>query len=202
MPVPVAAAWCRPDDHRMTEDRRGQWWGLLLVPGVAAGILVGGIQQAVLGLVSGEPWNWAEMAAYVVVWAVLGPPVMWLAWRATERALRQQSPSMPVGPARRRFLAPAMRSGSLPPDADSDADLWRRVLVVEARQWNGMRWVAAVYAAAAAGLVGLAAVVANDNASGVWAVAVIVAAAGLVAFRWSDRRLRVARRLLAELATR
>jgi hypothetical protein len=41
----------------MTEDRRGQWWGLLLVPGITAGILVGGIQQAVLGLVSGEPWN-------------------------------------------------------------------------------------------------------------------------------------------------
>jgi peptidoglycan/LPS O-acetylase OafA/YrhL len=90
-----------------------------------------------------------------------------------------------------------VRSGSLPPDAD--ADLWRRVLVAEVRQWNCLRWLAAVYAAVVAGLVGLAAVVANDNAWGVWAVAVTVAAVGLVAFRWSDRRRRVARRLLAEL---
>jgi hypothetical protein len=73
------------------------------------------------------------------------------------------------------------------------------VLAAEVRQWNGLRWLAAVYAAVVASLVGLAAVVANDNAWGVWAVALIVAAVGLAAFRWSGRRLRTARRLQAEL---
>jgi hypothetical protein len=179
----------------VTEERRGQGWGLLLVLGVTAGIFVGGFQQAVLGLVSGEPWNWAEMAVYVVGWAVLGPPAMWLAWRAADRSLRQ-SPATPVGPARRRFVAPAMRSGALP--ADAEPELWRRVLTAEVRQWNGLRWLAAVYGAVVAALIGLAAVVANDNAWGVWALAVIVAAVSLAAFRWAGRRLRVARRLQAE----
>jgi hypothetical protein len=169
----------------------------LLVLGVIAGIFVGGFQQAVRGLVGGEPWNWAETAVYVVGWAVLGPPAMWLAWRTTDRSLRHQNPATPVGPARRRFVAPAMRSGSLP--ADAEPELWRRVLTAEIRQWNGLRWLAAVYAAVVAVLVGLTAVIANDNAWGVWALALIVAAVGLVAFRWSGRRLRTARRLQAEL---
>ncbi|MCW2703239.1 MAG: hypothetical protein JWQ37_1234 [Blastococcus sp.] len=181
----------------MTEERRGQCWGLLLVLGVTAGIFVGGFQQAVLGLVSGEPWNWAEMAVYVVGWAVLGPPAMWLVWKAADRSVRQQAPATLVGPARRRFVAPAMRSGSLP--ADAEPELWRRVLTAEVRQWNGLRWLAAVYAAVVAVLIGVAAVIANDNAWGVWVLALIVAAVGLVAFRWSERRLRIARRLQAEL---
>ncbi|MGY1664840.1 hypothetical protein [Geodermatophilus sp. SYSU D00696] len=181
----------------MTEEGRGQWWGLSLVLGVTAGIVVGGSQQAVRGLVGGEPWNWAEMAVYVVGWAVLGPPVMWLAWRAADRSLRQQSPATPVGPARRRFVAPATRSGALP--ADAEPELWRRVLAAEVRQWHGLRWLAAVYGAVVASLIGLAAVVANDNAWGVWAVATIVAVVSLAAVRWSGRRLRVAQRLQADL---
>jgi hypothetical protein len=181
----------------VTEVRRRPRWGLLLVLGAAAGVFVGGFQQAVLGLVSGQPWNWAEMAVYVVGWAVLGPPAMWLAWRAADRSLRQQSPATPVGPARRRFVAPAMRSGSVP--ADADADVWRRVLAAEARQWNGLRWLAAVSGAVDASLIGLAAVVANGHDWGVWAVALIVAAVSLAAFRWSERRHRIARGLLAEL---
>ena len=75
----------------------------------------------------------------------------------------------------------------------------RRVLAAEVRQWNGLRWLAAIYAAVVASLVGFAAVIANDNAGGVWAVGVIVAAGGLGTFRWCGRRLRIARRLLAEL---
>jgi hypothetical protein len=193
----VAVGRRRPDDHPVTEERRGPRWGLLLVLGVAGGVFVGSFQQAVLGLVRGEPWNWAEMAVYVVGWAVLGPPAMWLAWRAVDRSIRQRSRSTPVGPARRRFAEPAMRSGALPVDAEPE--LWRRVLTAEVRQWNGLRWLAAVYAAVVAGLTGLAAVVANDNAWGVWIFALIVAAVGLVAFRWSRRQLRIARRLQAAL---
>jgi hypothetical protein len=193
----VAVGRRRLDDHPVTEERRRQRWGLLLVLGVAAGIFAGGFQQALLGLVSREPWNWAEMAVYVVGWAVFGPPAMWVAWRAVDRSVRQQSPSTPVGPARRGFVAPAMRSGVLPVDADPE--LWRRVLTAEVRQWNDLRWLAAVYAAVVASLVGLAAVVAKDSAWGVWAVALFAGAVGLTAFRWSGRRLRIARRLQADL---
>lgn len=73
------------------------------------------------------------------------------------------------------------------------------MLTAEIRQWNGLRRLAAVYAAVVAILIGLAAVIANDNAWGVWALALIVAGVGLVAFGWSGRRLRIARRLKAEL---
>jgi drug/metabolite transporter (DMT)-like permease len=172
-------------------------WGLWLILGVTAGVVIGSSQQAVRGLVAQERWNWAETAAYVVVWAVLGPPAIWAAWTAADRSVRQQSGATPVGPSRRRFVAPAMRSGSLP--ADAEPELWRRVLTAEVRQWNGSQWLAAVYAAVVAVLIGLAAAIANDNNWGVWALALIVAAVGLVAFRWSRRQLRIARRLQAEL---
>lgn len=187
----------RLDDHPVTEERPGRLWAFSLVLGVVAGIFLGGFQQAVRGLVSEEPWNWAETAVYVVVWAVLGPPAMWLAWRTTDRSFRHQRLATPVGSARRRFVAPAMRSGALP--ADAEPELWGRVLTAEVRQWNGLRWLAAVYAAVVAVLIGLAAVTANDNAWGVWLLALIVAGVGLVAFRWSGRRLRIARRIQEEL---
>lgn len=181
----------------MTERRSSQWWGLLLLLGIIAGVLVGGVQQAVRGLVSGEPWNWAGLAVHVVAWAVLGPPAMWLALRAAGRSLRQQSPDSPVGPARWRFVAPAMRVGALP--ADAEPELWRRLLTAGVRQWNGLRWSAAVYGAVVAGLIAFAAGIANDNAPGAWALAIVVAAVGSAAFHWCGQRLRLARRLQAEL---
>jgi hypothetical protein len=45
-------------------------------------------------------------------------------------------------------------------------------------------------------------VVDNGSAWGVWAVAVVVMAEGVAAFRWCGRRIGIARRLLAEPATR
>lgn len=187
----------RFDDHPVTEERRGPRWGLLLMLGVAAGVFVGGIHQAVRGLVGGEPWDWAEMAAYVVVWAVLGPPVMWLMRRAVDRGRLPQSPSSRVRARQSKVVAPAMRSGVLPRDADPD--VWRRALRAEVQEWNGQRWLALVFAVIGLGVIGAAAVVANDNAWGVWMVAIVVAAEGLIAYRWSERRLWIARRLQAEL---
>jgi hypothetical protein len=181
----------------VTEERRGPRWGLLLALGLAAGIFVGGVQQAVRGLAGGELWSWAEMAVYVVVWAVLGSPVMWLVRRAVNRGRLPQSPSGQVRARQSRLVAPAMRSGVLPPDADPD--VWQRALRAQVREWNSQRWLAVVFAVVGVGIIGAAAVVANDNAWGVWLVAIAVAAEGVVAYRWSERRLRIARGLQAGL---
>ncbi|MDK3257258.1 hypothetical protein [Blastococcus capsensis] len=137
---------------RMTDVRPGPRWGLLLALGLAAGIFVGGFQQAVRGLVGGEPWNWAEMAVYVVRWAVLGPPAMWLAWRAVDRGRLPQKSSAQVRTRQSRLVASAMRSGVLPPDPDHE--LWRRALREEVREWNGQRWVAVVFAVVGGGVMG------------------------------------------------
>ena len=63
---------------------------------------------------------------------------------------------------------------------------------------NGQRGLAVVFTAAAVGLIGSAAVVDNGSIWGVWTVVVVVVAA----FRWCGRRIGIARRLLAEPATR
>lgn len=167
--------------------------------GLAAGIFVGGFQQAVGGLVGGEPWNWAEMAVYGSVWALLAPPAMWLVWRAVDRGPFPQSPSGQVRARQSKLVAPAMRSGVLP--ADADPDVWQRALRAEVQEWNSQRWLAVVFAVVGVGIIGAAAVVANDNAWGVWMVAIVVAAEGVVAYRWSERQLQTARRLQAERPT-
>jgi Flp pilus assembly protein TadB len=66
---------------------------------------------------------------------------------------------------------------------------------------NGLRWVVVFFSGLGAVLIGAAAEVANDNAWGVWAVALVVAAAGLAACRLPQRRLRMVRRLQAQLPT-
>ncbi len=116
------------------------------------------------------------MAVSVLVWALLGPPMMWLLHRAITGGHVPTEP-LRTGRARReRLVAPAMRAGVLPPDPEPD--VWRRALTAEVREWNGQRWVAGVFAGVGAGLIGAAAVVANDNAPGVWLVATLVAAEG------------------------
>ncbi len=140
------------------------------------------------------------MAVSVLVWALLGPPMMWLLHRAITGGHVPTEP-LRTGRARReRLVAPAMRAGVLPPDPEPD--VWRRALTAEVREWNGQRWVAGVFAGVGAGLIGAAAVVANDNAPvcGWWRP--WWPPKGAAVYRWSDRGLRTARRLLEELAGR
>lgn len=68
-----------------------------------------------------------------------------------------------------------------------------------ARELNVLRWVTAVGLTVVASLIGAAAV-ANDNAWGIWAVAMVVMGEALVAFQLPRRRVRVIRRLLSELS--
>ncbi|MGY1689162.1 hypothetical protein [Geodermatophilus sp. SYSU D01105] len=184
----------------MTEGRRRLRWGLLVVPGAAAGTFVGGLQQAVRGLVGGEPWNWAEMAVYGWGWALLAPPTVWLVRRAVDRGRLPQNPAARVRARQSTSVAPAMRSGVLPSDADPD--VWRRALRAEVREWNSQRWLAVAFAVVGVGVIGAAAIVANDNAWGVGTVAIVVTAEGVAAHRWSGRRLRTARGLQAGLRAR
>jgi len=184
----------------MTRVQRRRRWGPLLLMGVAVGIFVGAMQQAVRGLLSGELWSWAEMGLYGVVWAVVMPPVWWLVFRAVDGGRFPQSPSARVRAQQSKLVSPALAAGALP--ADADPTVWRPALDGEVRDWSGQRWLFVVFTVVGAGSIGAAAVVANGNDWRVWAVALVVAAEGLVAFRWSKRQLRTARLLVAELATR
>lgn len=172
----------------------------LVVVAAAAGFFVGSSQQAVNGLIGGERWSWAELAVYVVLWAVLMPPVWWLSVRAVDREWLPQHPSARVRARQSELVRPAMAGDTVPSDADPT--VWRRALEDEIRQWNGLRWLSGVFPLGVAALVGAAAGFRNGNDWGVWAVALVVAAEGPIAFRWSDRQLRSARRLMAELAGR
>ena len=146
--------------------------------------------QAAGGLIGGEPWNWADMALYVLCWSVLGPAAVWLGLRMAARFGLPQYPSARVRGAQSEVIAPAMRSGDLP--ADAEPDVWQRALRGEVREWNGQRWLAAVTAGLGAVAIGAAAVVANDNAWGVWLVAVVVAACASPRLRARGRTARSA----------
>lgn len=145
----------------MTGGRPVRRWAARLLVAVAAGIFVGGSQQAVNGLLGGERWSWAEMAASVVLWAVLGPPVGWLVSRALERGHLPQSPSAGVRTRRSELVRPVMAAGTVPPEADPE--VWRRALDDEVREWNGQRWVWGAFALVVAALIGGAAVRSNGN---------------------------------------
>jgi hypothetical protein len=90
------------------------------------------------------------------------------------------------------------RSGVLADDIDRRA--WRRAMRDEKQELEVVHWSWLVVNPLVATLTGVAAIVANDNAWTVWAVAVVVAAQGVVAVRLTGPRLRTARRLLAELS--
>lgn len=151
------------------------------------------------GLLSRERWNWAEMAVYALAVGLVMPWAWRLGWMAAERGWVPQNPSAAVRARRSKLVAPALRAGSLPPDADPNE--WRPALRTAAQESNGQRWLCVALAVLGGGLIGAAAVVANDNAPGVWAVAVLVAAEGMVGFRLWSARLRVAQRLHAQIAT-
>jgi hypothetical protein len=177
----------------------GRLWTSLLIGAVAGGTFFAAIQQAASGLIGREPWNWAEMTVVVVIWVAVWPPLMWLLQRAIDRRNLPQSPSGQVRVRQSRLVAPAMKAGRLPSDADPG--VWRRALREEVRELSGQRLLAVVASAVGAGVIGASAVLANDNAVGIWAVAVVVATGGSVAFTWCHRRLGMAHRLLAELAS-
>lgn len=138
-----------------------------------------------------KPWNWAEMALCMVVWTAMAPLLMWLL------SLLPRRPALLDRARQERMVRDAMRTGSLPSDAEPGS--WRVALETEVRERDGHRRVFLVSGLLAAGLVGYAAAHANGNDWRVWAVAVVLVAAGVLGARWSGRRLRTARSLLAEL---
>ena len=161
------------------------------------GVYAGGVRQALSGLLAGEPWNWAEMGVTVLLWGLLWTPATWLGRWVAERGVLRRDPSAGVRARRSRLVVPAMEAGVLP--ADADPLVWRRALRDEVQEWGSLRWLAAVFAAVASGGIGAAAVLANDNAVGVWLVAAVVAAEGWAVHRRAGHRLRDARALLSRL---
>jgi hypothetical protein len=181
---------------RMERQRRR--WRTVVAAALAVGLLYGASREAFSGVIGNDRWNWAEMAVYCMAWALVMP----LIWGSTrwmvDRAWFPQNPARKDQERAAEILRPVLRSGVLPDDIDRGA--WRRAMRDAKQQleagfwfWLGVNLIIAALTAAAA-------IVANDNAWTVWAVAVVVAAQGAVGARLLWPKLRTARRLLAELS--
>jgi hypothetical protein len=183
----------------VSDFRRGRRWRVLLPLSLSIGIYYGATQQAVHGLFSHERWNWTDMAAYAGAWTILWLPATLLgqaiARRGMDRGWVSKTPARRRRDREEQLVKPAIETGTLPPDAEPRA--WRPALRGQARELNLLRWATAVGLTGLAALIG--AVAATDNEWGVWAMAILVVAEGMAAFQLLGRRLRVIRRLLAQL---
>jgi hypothetical protein len=175
-------------------DRRIAAWALIWG---SLGVLVAALQQALTGLIGGDRWNWAWMVGHATGLALAWPFGWWLGVRAVARGLIPQSPARRARDERLRVVRRAIAAGALPTDAEPS--WWRAALRSEIRELRLATWIFAGLCAVAAGLVGASAVIANDNAVGVWAVAVFLVTVPAVAVRWIRSQLRVARRLQASV---
>ena len=163
----------------------------------AAALTAGAGQEALRGLGQGEAWSWASMTAHAVplvfVWFGIG----WLVNRMSVQGWHPPGSARQLREERSRIVAPVLAAGRLP--EGTDPQLWRRPLQDEARElavtclvWRGL-------SALVVCLVAAAAVMADDGAWTVWAVAAVVAVRGVLLPRRSARRLRAVRRLLGDL---
>jgi hypothetical protein len=184
----------------VTDVRRGRRWHVLLPVGLSAGVAYGGVQEAAHSLLSHDPWNWTDMAASGGIWAILWPPAWLLGQKVARRGINRgwisQTPARRRRDRERELVQPAIEAGILPPH--SDPEQWRPALRAQAREINGLRWLTGVGLTGSAGLIGSAAV-ANESPWGIWALAILVGAEGVVVFPLQRRRLRVIRRLLTQL---
>ena len=145
-------------------------WARAAFVGLAVGAYAAAGAQATESLSSGEPWNWGGMLARWAGYAVLGAVLDGLT-----RSGVFLSPDQRDG---RAVVAAALRTGELADGATPDA--WRAVLVLSQ-------------------LVAVAAVVENDSAPGLWALALALAAFVVVPLGWLGGRRRRVRALLAQL---
>ena len=166
---------------------------------LAVGVLTGAAQESVSSLLGDESWSWPAMAARTSVTAVGWLLAWWLAHEALGRGWISPGPARRRDEERRQLLGPVLLSGRLPEGTEPRA--WRRPLRDEARLLGTVCWLWWLLSASVAGLTATAAVVADDNAWPVWAVALAVAVQGVLLPRGPARKRRTARRLLAELGT-
>lgn len=161
------------------------------VAALVAGGYAGAGAQAADGLIARESWGWVEMLARGALYALMAALITWL--RRSGLGLSQDQRE---GAAEVRA---ALASGALPVGARPGA--WRRAVAHEVSELRRSRWIGGVLAMLIAALVAVAAVVANDNARPVWALAIVLAAFAVVPVRWLTRRADRAEALLARLNT-
>ena len=168
-------------------DRARGWWVSLLAT-LTGALWFGAGTEAAFGFMKHRRWDWVEMVARGVPWAVAMVGVQWVV-----RAL--------VRPGERRAraeLAQLRRTGKLPSNADP-AELHAFLQEERGRMRTG-GWVLLLASAALAALVAVAAATVNDNSPAVWAVAVLSALLGVAEFRWQRRELARTDGLLRELS--
>ena len=185
----------------MARTPRGLRALIFLSLAAASGLYYGGMTQAAHGLFSHDRWSWTDMAVAGGIWGVLWLPASMLgaalARRGVDRGWVPQSPARLREGRYEHLVGPALETGTLPSGADPG--VWGPALRDRARAATVVRWVVTAALVGCAALVGTAAVVANDNAWGVWAVAALVSAEGLVAFRLLGRRVHAVERLQRQL---
>ena len=157
----------------------------MLVVALSVGLYAAAGAQATRSLSSGDPWDWGDTLYRWVLYTVLGAVVVGFT--------RSGVFGSPDQRARRAELRAALRTGELPAGADPDA--WRPRLVAEEREFRRARWAVLALTQLVAVLVAAAAVVRNDNAPGVWALAVVLSVFVVVPLRWCTGRLRRLREL-------
>jgi hypothetical protein len=183
-------------DRDVTEARSTRRsWGFLLLLAVAVGVYAGAVTEALLGLFRREPWNWAAMAGRAV-----GPAIGWVLVYAL-----QNVGLFPTREARQRRegnpgTMTAIATGVLPSDADPRR--WHWWLELDRREPNQVRWAILALWVPGGVLVAAAAAIPNDNAWGVWLLAVALLALTLLLVRRLTRRIGTADRLLDELGRR
>ena len=165
--------------------------GGVVVVALVAGCYAAAGAQATRSLSSGDPWDWGETLFRWILYAVMGTVI---------GALTRLGP---VGAsdkrAERAALRTALRTGELPDGVGPDA--WRALLAAEDREYRRARWAVLVLFQLIAVLVAAAAVVVNDSAPGVWALALTLAVLVVVPLGWLAGRRRRVRTLLAHLDT-
>lgn len=157
----------------------------VVVVALAVGLYAASGAQATSSLASGDPWDWAETLFRWALYAVLGGAVLGFTHSGVFGSPEQR--------ARRAELRAALRTGELPAGADPDA--WRPRLTAEAREFRQAGWAVLVLSQVVAVLVAAAAVVPNDSAPRVWALAVALSLFVVVPLRWCTGRLRRIRAL-------
>jgi hypothetical protein len=171
----------------MTDARARPYWRRVAVIVLAGACYVGGGTQALVGLLHRSPWDWGQMATSASSWAVGMFLVAALLRLAAFKSARQGGD---------RAADRAIKAGALP--ATAQPDDWIARLTHRVRDLRQSRRILTVMLVLVAALVGIAAVV-NDNDWPVWTLAVGLAAFAVVPFHWHSRQINRGSRLIDTL---
>ena len=168
---------------------RPEAWRRTAVVALAAGGYAAAGATASRSLLREEPWDWVRLLVNWALYAFLAVVV--------GRVVRSRLFLTYDDREARIALGEAIRTGELP--AGAERDVWRARLAAEHRQFRRARWALPALTQLVALLVAAAALAADEEAAGVWALAVALSASVVVPLRWWRGRLRRVQELQVRL---